>query len=384
MSNYIDNINSERLLWCLESFGYDLENYPQAISISKDKLAAAKLTYKQLKKFASYFGYSILFFLEKSKPDIKKVHSLAFRTLQNQKILFDEKTSKLIKHIEKTRDNYLTVLEDIGEEFRFCMPNLTGSIEEKALAVRDWLKIDQASKDSTLSFSEYRHLIEDKNILVFQSMGYNGKWKIHNDMLFGLSIYDPVAPVIFVRKITNNEKRQVFTLFHELAHILLHNKTLIDDENNLDTPQEKQEIEANRFAGLCLLPSYILQNIQQPVFKDDCLSDEITDLTKKYGISKEVVLRRLLDEKKITSKCYENYIQQQKTEYANQPQETKPLSIPRSYRYREPLHIYGSNYTANVIAGLEEGKISLNKASDYLDGIKISDLKKLEGDLYGK
>ncbi len=378
MSNRIENINPERLLWCLESAGMHPEDYHK---IKPEKIREGNLTYRQLNEFAKYFGYSLFFFLESDTPKPTNIHSLEFRTLQNQQIPFDVKTGKLIKHIENSRHNLLAVMEDLLEEPEpFAPPELKGNRREKAKAVRQWLGLDLSENNT---FTTYREKIEAKNILVFQSMGFRGKWKVENKELIGLSIPYPVFPIIFVLKFTDTPERQTFTLFHELAHILLHDEALIDNHDNLKLSSKEKEREANRFAGLCLVPDSLLENIEIPENVEDYRS-KFRAIKEKTGVSTEVIVRRLLDTGKLTRETYTKYINFTEQQYQDEQKSRSPQSIPRIFRYREPLHIFGRNYTGKILEGLENGVVTLKKAGHYLDTIKVVDIRKLEKGFYEK
>ena len=50
----------------------------------------------------------------------------------------------------------------------------------------------------------------------------------------------------------------------------------------------------------------------------------------------------------------------------------------RAYRNREPMHVFGDVFVRTVFDALYAKNITLNKASSYLDSLKIKDLRKLE------
>ncbi len=50
-------------------------------------------------------------------------------------------------------------------------------------------------------------------------------------------------------------QRQRFTLAHELGHAVLHEgENVVDYRRNLDAPDERKEVEANKFAAELLMP----------------------------------------------------------------------------------------------------------------------------------
>ncbi len=372
--NLISNINTSIIQWCCDEISIALHDLAAAVKIPLKKIQHAQLSFNQLTKIADYFGYDPLFFLASKPPQGDKVHSAAFRTLANQEILFDRNIKKIVEQLESHRDLYLSLLEDMGEPHRIQLPQLTGSISDKAQTTREWLKIKNTQN---YDFDQYRQLIEAKGILIFRSMGYNGKWKVKNDALIGFSIHHATAPAIFITK--TSPQRQTFTLFHELGHLLLHQDSFIDDNNNLQSDQHsQQEREANQFAARCLLPDALVSGdlIRHATPTD--YNETLQQLAKQLGISVEVIVVDLLNKNFMTPADYDAYkeINQQRNDTTPaQPVNNNP--IPRISRYREPNYIFGETYVKTVLDSLNSQRISLNRASDYLDRLKISDLKKL-------
>ena len=60
----------------------------------------------------------------------------------------------------------------------------------------------------------------------------------------GFRLYDDIFPVIYVNN-TSAKTRQMFTIFHELAHLLFHTSGIdtIHDEFIPHLPDEAQRIE---------------------------------------------------------------------------------------------------------------------------------------------
>lgn len=84
--------------------------------------------------------------------------------------------------------------------------------------------------------------------MVFVSNGYNGKWQIDKENpVRGFSLYYDKLPVIVVKK-QAGMGAQAFTLIHELAHLLLHKQSVIDDEEDFHSYQGMEK-EANEFAS---------------------------------------------------------------------------------------------------------------------------------------
>jgi Zn-dependent peptidase ImmA (M78 family) len=163
---------------------------------------------------------------------------------------------------------------------------------------------------------------------------------------------------------------------HELGHILLHKMSSIDDDADLHH-SSGSEREANEFAGLILVPDSFLDTIsiwEKPDNADE-FDEWLSSYRKRWGVSGEVILRRLLDAGRISGEEYGAYRAWRSR-----------LKIPeldgggsRGYRHREPKHIFGDGFVKVVLDSLTAKNITLSKASSYLDGIKVKDIHDLKG-----
>ncbi len=373
----LKSVNTERIQWCAKDAGLSIEELADATGVSFNKIRqvfGSKDTFNitEIKKIAKYFNRGLLFFFEKAPVKESKIRTAGFRTLANDKPQLDPKVKGIIEQVERQREVFLSIKEEIGDRelTEFQSPGaLPSSVPEAAAIVRDWLSIG-----SRMNFDSYRKAIEAREILVFRSNGYAGAWKIPSESpVIGFSIYHQVYPIIFVRK-QDSLERQLFTLIHELAHLLIHGGGLLDDESDLNSHQAREKT-ANSFAGQLLVPNSFLDEISivnKPDSADE-FENWLRPLTRNWGVSFEVVLRRLLDSKFITKSDYRKYREWKKTIVY-----PKKEGGNRQYRYREPKHIFGDTYVATVLDALNSKTITLNRASSYLDNIKIRDIHKLQ------
>lgn len=330
------------------------------------------LTFNQLRKLASFFGRGTLFFMEPGPVHEEKVHSPQFRTLSNQKPELSHSLKLLIERVERQRAVFVELREELDptEVIRFSPPDLAGlSISAAAEHVRNWLGLKHRN-----DFESYRQAIEAKGLLVFRSNGYNGKWQIAKESpILGFSLYDPDCPVIVVKK-QDAETRQSFTLMHELGHLLIHRASSIDDEGDLHAA-DGDEREANAFAGHLLVPDSFLLNIRDQDRPADAagFDDWLEPQRKAWGVSSEVILRRLMDTGRLSKDAYVAY-----RLWSTQRVIPEKEGGSREYRNREPRHIFGDGYVRTVLEAMNARRITLTKASSYLDNLKITDLHKLE------
>lgn len=373
----IEAINPDRILLCCKDYGITPEALSAELGIAPETMAQVlnkkgSLTLGQLQKLSEFFQHGILFYLETAKLDETKIHSSQFRTLANQKPLLSNEIKMLIERVEKQREVYLSLMEDldISETRAFGPPKLTADKpREAARVVRQWLKLGDQN-----SFDTYRKAVEAKGILVFRSNGYKGKWNIDKENpILGFSLYHENTPVIFLKK-QNSDFPLSFTLMHELGHLLLHKNSSIDEEIDLESHQG-MEADANAFAGSLLVPDDFLKKISDALRPKavERFDEWLSIFRQNWGVSTEVILRRLLDAKRISPQQYTAYRTWRNKTFVPQPE-----SGNRQYRNREPKHIFGDKFVHAVFDALNERHITLVKASSYLDNLKIKDLHSLE------
>jgi Zn-dependent peptidase ImmA (M78 family) len=373
----IQSINFARIDWCCADHGMTRDELAAEIGIAPASLVKALdgesgLTFNQLRKIAAIFGRGILFFFEAGPVNEAKAHSAQFRTLANQKPELSPRLKLLIERVERQREIFLALRDELDpvDVVKFVPPELNDlSIQDAAQAVRRWLRLPDRN-----NFDSYRRAIEACGLLVFRSNGYNGKWQIAKENpILGFSLYDPVCPVIVVKK-QDSDTRQTFTMMHELGHLLLHKASSIDDEGDLQS-HEGEEREANSFAGHLLVPNAFLLSI-----RDDEKPEAIGEFDnwlepqrREWGVSSEVILRRLMDAKRLSRADYAAY----RRWWAERPIAGN-VGGSREHRNREPKHIFGDGYVRTVLDALSSRRISLAKASSYLDNLTVKDLHKLE------
>ncbi len=373
----IQSINPERIAWYCADHGITPEALASELGIASpsiDRVMAGEdgLTFNQLRKIAEYFGRGVLFFLEAGPVDEAQVHTPQFRTLAKQKPELSTKLKALIERVEKQRAVYLSLLEELDDtdRNRFSPPDLSRiDPREAAHIARQWLGLADEN-----SFDDYRAALEALGVLVFRSNGYNGKWQIaEENPILGFALYDRTCPVIVIKK-QLRKSQQSFTLMHELGHLLLHKASSIDDEGDLQS-REGREREANAFAGLLLVPDTFLASIDDAKMPDEVSQYDawLEHPRKKWGVSGEVILRRLLDTGRLPQSQYTAY----RLWWKQSPIRQKDIGS-RAYRHREPKHIFGDIFVRTVLDALNAGHITLAKASTYLDNLKISDLHQLE------
>lgn len=377
--NKLHGINPSRIGWCCEQHGITVAELAERVDIAPTTLERVMhgedaLSVRQLEKIAAYFERGLLFFLEATPVDTQRISSVQFRTLRSHKPELSPKLTALVERVERQRQIFLSLLEDLGEDAdRPWYPtelDLEGQpIKEAAAQVRNWLGLDAED-----GFAGMRQALERKGLLVFVTNGYQGPWQISKDNpIRGFSLYFEHYPVITIKK-QDSDGPQAFTLMHELGHLLLHRDSFIDDENDFHGHQGKEQV-ANAFAGHLLVPDAALERIDIGRFPQDdvkAYDAYLRDEAKQWTVSVEVILRRLVDEACLPLKRYQEY---------RKWKASRPPVFPASSggsRYKEPERMFGEPFVRTVLDALHSEQISLAKASSFLDNLKITDLRRLE------
>jgi Zn-dependent peptidase ImmA (M78 family) len=133
-------------------------------------------------------------------------------------------------------------------------------------------------------------------------------------------------------------------------------------------------------AGQLLVPDAFLTSIRDADRPDDVSQyDEwLVRQRKTWGVSGEVILRRLMDAGRLPQSKYSAY-----REWRALSPTREEDGGSRKYRHREPKHIFGDTFVRTVLDSLNARHITLTKASTYLDSLKIKDLHLLESHYAG-
>lgn len=106
----------------------------------------------------------------------------------------------------------------------------------------------------------------------------------------GFVLCDALAPLIFING-ADSKAAQMFTLAHELAHLLLGESGLSDAEMST-LPQRGIETWCNHVAAELLVP---MQSLLAVLDEHEALLDTMQRLARHFKVSSLVILRRLLD-----------------------------------------------------------------------------------------
>lgn len=184
----------------------------------------------------------------------------------------------------------------------------------------------------------------------------NNTRPISVDDFRGFCIADKIAPVIFIN--TNDAKAaQIFTLIHELAHLVLGQSAISDLSIN---SREKEEMICNAAAAEYLTPEVIFLKKWNESLS---IEENIDDLRSIFRVSSWVIVRRALDLKLISKHEYSRYVS-----LINEKSTSSGGDYNRNQKVRSSERL-----TVAVVTQALEGKMLLREAQS-LTGIQPNKL----------
>lgn len=315
-------------------------------------------TYAQLEKLAyTIYKRPLAVFFFPNIPNIPKNNG-KFRTLDNE--IFNEIPTRIIELMNQARVMQLN-LQELDSNSRIRITELELDIHEQNFyeKLRDVLGVDlelqKKAKNMSDAFEMWRSAFYECGVYVF-------KEAFKDNSFSGFCLYDIKYPVIYINN-SMSYSRQIFTLFHELCHILIKtsgiDKANDDYISRLELDNRKLEMICNMFAGKFLVPTNDLLKLIDNV---EINEKNIEKLSKKYSVSRDVILRKLLDMGKISKEAYEKkYSDYQEEMYR------KPINNGGGNYYNTKKAYLGENYINDVCSNYYSGKIDLYETANYLN-----------------
>jgi Zn-dependent peptidase ImmA (M78 family) len=302
------------LKWARESANMTLAAVADRLKKDVEVIAAweageAAPTYPQLETLA-YDVYKrplALFFLP-APPEEPRPRA-EFRSLPDVDLsLLDRDTVLLIR---KARGFQTALIELYGERnpvadpiWRAVRVDPRGNLAAQAAQVRAALGVDLAAirgqPDEDAALKLWRRAIEAQGVHVF-------KESFDQRELSGFCLWHPEFPVIMINNSTT-KTRQVFSLLHELAHLLCDRSGIsrFDDRGIDQLPAADQAIErfCNALAAEVLVPAAEFARATQGLDPRTATDAEFSAVARQFHVSRSVVLRRFMDRNVITRDFY--------------------------------------------------------------------------------
>ena len=358
----------ELLEWARERSGRDKEYFDKKFPKLPEWIAGTtKPTFKQLEDYANSTYTAIGYFFLSSPPE-EKLPMPDYRILRNKaKTKPSPHLRDTIYLCQERQDWYQDYARTVGLEpvEIVGMATLTEDAASAAASLQQILKfgLNERKKTWENAFNTLKVKIQDLGVLVMTSsiVGNNTHRKLDYKEFRGFTLIDSLAPLIFVNG-SDTKAAQMFTLAHELAHIVLGEPGL--DSVDMSSKNDKRiENWCNSFAAEFLLP---INELKKQFRMASDINSELKRLASKNKVSTLVVLRRIYDAGYLE---WNEYQIKYKKELARLLKLFADKNLRGGNYYQSLLSRVGKNFSQAVIHSTLGGDTLYREAYDLL-GIK--------------
>lgn len=373
MSKSVEAIpNPPLLVWARESVGFSLSEVATRAEIEEAVLASweagtSRPTVAKLRKLAEIYKRPIAAFYLPEPPKAFDAMRFFRRHPGEQKPDPSPELAIEIRDAEARREVALELADVLGEAVPTVAlkANPSDSPGRWAREARAWLRItvgEQSSwRDEYEAYRAWRTALERAGLLVFQFTGIGREVR-------GFSIDADKLPVIAVNS-KDSVRARIFTVFHELGHLLLGVGEL--DEGGWSASTDV-EVFCNEFAGQFLVPPDALAAdlADQPAGRQRTADLALLKrLTRKFWVSEEVIMLRLVAANRLARQGYE----ERRAELLTiPPRPTGPVKYPT-----RKVAALGRPFVRAVLAAMHGDHITISEASDHL-GMKLKHFPEVE------
>jgi Zn-dependent peptidase ImmA (M78 family) len=297
-------VNARMLVWTREAARLPLDIAASRAGVSEQRLTEWEKgqrvpTLTQLRTLAGVYKRSMgVFFLE-APPAAGVARPVDYRRFElSAQNWMSPELAAAIRESQSKRESALSIYEEMEDQppvFDLSLPRDTPP-ETAAERIVEYLGIDMANRrewqDHYAALAGWRAALEAKGVMVIQVSG------VALSEMRGAALSMSPLPIILVNS-TDSPLGRLFSLLHELAHIVRSESALCDEIEGADRAPVSDAIEAycNHVAGAALVPSREL--IAHPLVRSapgehTWDAGELNSLRRFFWASREVVLRRLL------------------------------------------------------------------------------------------
>lgn len=368
-------VNPLALTWVREAIGMPVPVAASKMGVSEDRLRQFEEgelapTVKQLRTIGRVYKRPAAFFYLQELPEPPEPIR-DFRSLPEG---HDPELPALLDAVHAARERRLIAI-DLSNLLGESIPDfaLTATVRDRpadvAESIRQWLGVDletqRSWKEPYTVLRNWIGAIEGRGVLVTQFSGVDVK------AARGFSISDRPLPVIAING-KDSPRAKVFTVFHELCHVALSSSGLCDLHND---NSETIEPYCNQVAAEALVPAGVL--LSDPLVMSHETGEwedwRVRELASSFGVSNEVILRRLLALDRATPEFYEAKRAEYLAAYASAGEGGGFLP-----HFRRVLRDNGAALTGLVLQAYRSELVTPTDVSRYLGGVKLRHVSAME------
>lgn len=376
MADKMTAINPQILVWAREASGTTLAEAEE--KFGKDRLnkwenGTDYPTYPQLRAIGDFYRKPIAVFFFPQPPILKNIPA-SCRTLPDD--ISSNFSRGIVRLMDKARTMQINLheLNDNKNPASIVLTKISFNskdIFDIASQLRKMfgadLSFQKRINKREVAFEYWRDCFYNLGINVFKDA-------FRDQTISGFCIYDSEFPVIYINN-SFSASRQIFTLFHEAYHLI--NGTsgvdLINDTDLLHHNFTSKHIETacNRFAGAFLVPN---DDFQKTTLRMTPTGENVAKLASLYCVSSEVILRKFLDNNRITPEYYEEKREEFTQEYLRYKVEKKGESSGDYYNTQATYK--GKRYMELAFTQYYQKRIDIVQLAHYMD-MKIPNVRVL-------
>lgn len=304
-------INPALLVWARERAGLsNIEATEKFRRFDEWEAGESAPTYAQLEQLSDALKVPIAVFFFPEPPNVPSINE-TFRTLPEAEL--DRLPSRIRLLMRKAKAFQLNLAELTGgrnPSERLITRDLEFkprvNITNMTTAVREYIGVsleDQRGwRDAETAMKQWRAALQQVGVFVFKDA-----FRVRD--LSGFCLYDDQFPVIYVNN-SATKTRQIFTYFHELAHLIFHTSGIdkVRDRyiDRLAGDSKQIEVLCNSFAAQFLMPEDAF-NLAVAGRRADEATAEI--IAAQFHVSREVVFRRFFDHGRIDEAQYREAVE---------------------------------------------------------------------------
>ena len=378
MADYIQ-IKTSIIRWACNRIGFlysELSASKDFKRLSNEKDGAVSLTLKQAEKLAKVLRYPFVFLLLDSPvTDIDKLPIADFRSIEGKEIKPNINLKEQIEYCQNQQDWFSDYVNTCDlDVFKYNGKfSLHDDPQEVGLKLKEFLKITyKLSKNANDYLKRLKIILENNGILVSSSKVLkNTQNRLSLSDFRGFALYDDNAPLIFING-NDSTSAQIFTLWHELGHIVLGQSGVSDVVKNNSKKIEKW---CNEFAANILMPKNdVIETFDQYIN----ISQFLQDATKLFHVSTNALLLRIYNLNLIDKDTFDKEWAKAKALYKDYLKSLQESNGKSSGNYYKTVNSRLSHrLLQSLISSTSVGKTTFRDAA-YLLGLKsVSTFDKL-------
>lgn len=351
--------------WARERSGYSLEDAKRHFKkIAAWEAGDALPTYVQVEDMAGRFKVPVAVFFFPKPPQLPPLQR-SFRTLTTEDFAAIPRRVRFFLRQGQAMQLNLTELNDgknpsqrlITRDLKVT-PNT--SLDNIAVDVRKYLGV---SVDQQIRWKNIDEALEKwREVFVTKAGVFVFKDAFRAPNYFGFCLYDDEFPVIYINN-SSAKSRQIFTLFHELGHLLFHTSgiDLLDDAfiKHLGDAEQRIEVICNGLAARVLVPDNLLDTMLKGMKIGRLAASQLAD---HFNVSREVIYRKFLDRGLIAA---DEYVAAAREWTA---QMKKPDNKEPSGNYYNSQHAYlGQRYIDLAFTKYYQQRFDRRQLAEYLN-----------------